>query len=118
MKKKYLLLIVMTTILLFSVSEGFTQDTSKLSAGKHLKNNSDTLSVVDPNAGMANPNQAPGKAHSAVETNRGTMIPNTTSGTLSSSVNPNTQFVIPLHKRKRKSNSSVAPDSGIIIPQK
>ncbi|MEP6950631.1 MAG: hypothetical protein ABI863_15205 [Ginsengibacter sp.] len=118
MKKKYFVFIVIHTILLFSVAAGYGQDTSKLSAEKHLKNNSDTLTTTDPNNGVADPNKAPGKPHSTIESNSGTMIPATTSGTMGSSVNPNTQFVIPLHKSKRKSNSNIAADSGIIIPKK
>lgn len=116
MKKKNLLLTAIVTILLLSVVAGFSQDTSKLSAGRHSKNNSDSL-ATDPNAGVVNSKRTRG-AHSTVDPNRGTIIPTTTSGTLGSSVNPSTQLVIPLHKNKRKSNSGIAPDSGIIIPKK
>jgi hypothetical protein len=117
MKKKNLIVTVIVTIFLLSVTAGFSQDTSKLSAGRHLKNNSDSLATVHPNAGVVNSKRTRG-THSAVDSNRGTVIPTTTSGTLGSSVNPSTQLVIPLHKNKRKSNSGIAPDSGIIIPKK
>jgi hypothetical protein len=117
MKKKNLIFIVIMTIFLLSVTEGFSQDTSKLSAGRHLKNNSDSPATVDLNTRVAKSKRVH-RTHSAVNSNRGTVIPTTTSGTLGSSVNPNTQLVIPLHKNKRKSNSGIAPDSGVIIPKK
>lgn len=115
MKKKCLIL---SAILLLAEATGYCQDTSQLSTGKHMKNNSDTLnSVVDPNTGIVNPDHTSGKPHTTLNPNSGTAIPNTTSGTLNSNVNPSTQFVIPIHKRKRKSNSNVTPDPGIITPK-
>src|SRR5579862_1474668 len=112
MKTKYWAFIVICTILLFLVATGFGQDTSKLPVDKHAKNNPDTLTTINPYNAGGDPNKAPGKPHSTIEPNSGTMIPTTTSGTLGSSVNPNTQFVIPLHKNKKKSNSNIAADSG------
>lgn len=104
-------------MLLIVVATGFGQETSKLSGSKRPKSNSDTLnSTVDPRAGTEKRNQATGAPHTTVNSNSGTIIPGTTSGTLNSNVNPNTQLVIPIHKGKRKSNSRVTTDSGIITP--
>ena len=114
MSKKSL---IFSATLLLTVTAVFSQDTSKLSAGKHLKKNSDTLTTGDP-TGRVNPNHTSGAPHTTVNSNRGTAVPNTTSGTLNSTVNPNTQLVIPIHKSKRKSNSRVTTDSGIITPKK
>ena len=105
------------TAFFLTIAKGLGQDTSKLSAGKQLKNNADTLNtIVDPNGPGGNPNHMSSKAHSAVNPNRGTSIPNTTSGTLNSTVNPNTQFVIPFHKKRKK--PAAIPDSGSTAPKR
>ena len=77
-------------------------------------------SAVDPGNRVVKSGQASGKAHSTINSNIGTVIPGTTSGTLNSTVNPNTQFVIPIHKSKKKGNpnSNASPGSGIITPNK
>jgi len=116
MKKKCL---IFCAAFLISAAAGLSQDTSKLSTGKQLKNNSNTLNAaVYPDSEIVNKKGRRGTAHTSVNPNSGTSIPNTTSGTLNSTVNPNTQLVIPIRKSKKKSNHNVAPDSGISTPGK
>jgi hypothetical protein len=100
-------------LVIFVMAEnGYSQDTSK-SAGTQFRNNSDTANqIADPNAPAGNINQVTARPHSAINTNKGTAVPSTTSGTLNSTMNPNTQFVIPLHKkRKPKAKTSSGPDT-------
>jgi hypothetical protein len=115
MKKKCLIL---CTAFLVSVAAGLSQDTSKLSTGKQLKNNSNTLNAaVYPDSGIVNKKGKTGAAHTSVNPNSGTKIPSTTSGTLNSTVNPNTQLVIPIRKTKKKPNPNIIHDSRIINPK-
>jgi hypothetical protein len=101
MNKRSLIII---PVFLLTVLVGFAQDTSRLSAGKHLKNNVRTLNAAVKFDTAVNLNQP----HSSVNSNAGITIPATTSGTLNSNVNPSTQLVIPLCK----DNSQRATDSG------
>ena len=115
MKKKCL---IFCTAFLVSAVAGLSQDTSKLSTGKQLKNNSNTSNAaVYPDSEIVNKKGRRGATHTSVNPNSGTSIPNTTSGTLNSTVNPNTELVIPIRKKK-KSNHNFAPDSGISAPRK
>ena len=92
MKTQSLIFITITAVFLFTVARDLLEDTSKLSAGKHLKKNSDTLNAtVDPACRNSKP-RAGGTHTFKINPNSGTVIPNTTSGTLNSNVNPNTQL--------------------------
>ncbi|MEP6927058.1 MAG: hypothetical protein ABI834_05445 [Ginsengibacter sp.] len=109
--------LILSAILLSTVAAGFSQDSSKLSAGKYLKKNLDTLNSIHHDKGIVNRTTSSG-AHTSVNSNRGIVTPNTTSGTLNSTVNPNTQLVIPIRKNKRKLNPNVIHDPGIVTPEK
>jgi hypothetical protein len=101
MNKKSL---IISPVFLLTALIGFSQDTSRLSGGKHIKSNVSTLNAAVKYDTAVNLNQP----HSSVNSNSGIPIPATTSGTLNSDVNRSTQLVIPLGK----DHSRPATDSG------
>jgi hypothetical protein len=97
MYKKYL---ITGIILLLSIGQVFSQDTSKNS-----KNNQVSLiPFTDPNPDSARVDRNINKPHAEINL-MGASVPGTTSGTLGSSVNPNTGFVIPFGGNKKKPDS-------------
>ena len=97
MYKEYL---ITGIVLLLSIGQVFSQDTSKNS-----KNNQATLiPFADPNHDSARIDRNMHKPHAEINL-RGAAVPGTTSGTLGSSVNPNTRFVIPFDGNKKKPGS-------------